>query len=489
MTVDSNCSLSRRKFLQAGTCLAATAVMPAGQALTSTAHEYRVVAGPGRALLVGKDRPETEVWAYDGQIPGPTLRLRQGEPVRIVVENRLDEDTTVHWHGIRLPNAMDGVPGLTQAPIKPGESFVYEFTPPDAGTFWYHPHANSLSQLGRGLAGALIVEEQEAVPLDRDLLWVITDWRLTAQGEIASGFGNRMEAAMSGRVGNTVTINGSVPDDQPVQAGERVRLRLVNTSLARIMALRVEGHRPIVVATDGQPCEPHEPEGDRLLLGPAMRIDVVIDMRGEPGKRYSIIDDFYNGLAYTLTRLAYADQPPLRKPPLDAARALPRNPLPEPDLPVAERRELALEGGMMSGMMGGGMGGGMAGMMRGMGGMMGMGQAAWSINGKSMTGDGHAGMAPLFTLGREKSHLVTIRNRTAWWHPMHLHGFSFRVLTRNGVPVPHNQWADTVLLAPDEAVDIAFVADNPGDWMLHCHVTDHQTAGLMTVLRVGEGRK
>jgi FtsP/CotA-like multicopper oxidase with cupredoxin domain len=496
MTVDSNCSISRRKFLQAGTCLAATVVMPARQALASIVQEHTIVVGPGRAPLTGPDGPTTDVWTYDGKIPGPTLRLRQGEPIRVIVENRLDEDTTVHWHGIRLPNAMDGVPGLTQAPIKPGDSFVYEFTPPDAGTFWYHPHANSLSQLGRGLAGALIVEEREALPVDRDLLWVITDWRLTAQGDIASGFGNRMEAAMSGRVGNTVTINGTVPDDQPVRGGERVRLRLVNTSLARIMALRIEGHRPVVIATDGQPCEPHEPEDDRLLLGPAMRFDVVIDMRGEPGKRYPIIDDFYDGLAYTLTRLAYADEPPPRKTPLDAAQALPRNPLAEPDLPAAERRELVLEGGMMSGMMGGG------GMMQGMGGMMsggmmhdmrgmmgmGMGQAAWSINGTSMTGDGHAGMAPLFTLGREKSHLVTIRNRTAWWHPMHLHGFSFRLLTRNGVPVPHNQWADTVLLAPDAAVDIAFVADNPGDWMLHCHVTDHQTAGLMTVLRVGDGR-
>jgi FtsP/CotA-like multicopper oxidase with cupredoxin domain len=123
--------------------------------------------------------------------------------------------------------------------------------------------------------------------------------------------------------------------------------------------------------------------------------------------------------------------------------------------------------------------------MPGMGGMSGMGQAVWSINGTSMTGDGRAGMASLFTLAREQSHHITIRNRTAWWHPMHLHGFSFRVLSRNGAPVPHNQWADTVLLAPKDTVEIAFVADNPGDWMLHCHVTDHQTTGLMTVLRVG----
>jgi FtsP/CotA-like multicopper oxidase with cupredoxin domain len=385
---------------------------------------------------------------------------------------------------------MDGVAGLTQPPIEPGKSFVYEFTPPDAGTFWYHPHANSLEQLGRGLAGALIIEEPEPVPVDRDVLWVLADWRLDEEGQIAPGFGNMMEAGMSGRVGNTVTLNGTIPADQPVRAGERIRLRLLNSSLARIMALRFEGHEPVIIARDGQPCEPHRLDDSRLLLGPAMRVDLLLDMQGEPGRRYRITDDFYQGLGYELTRLAYSGEPPLRTKTSEPIRLAP-NPLPEPDLAAAERRELTLEGGMMSrmmsgGMMGGGgtMGGG--GMMPGMGGMSGMGRAVWSINGTAVTGDGHAGMAPLFTLARGKSHVVAIRNRTAWWHPMHLHGFSFRVLTRNGAAVPHNPWADTVLLAPEDAVQIAFVADNPGDWMLHCHVTDHQMAGLMTVLRVGD---
>src|SRR5207237_4548355 len=128
---------------------------------------------PATAWLVGEDRPATRVWAYDAAVPGPVLRVRQGAPMEITVENGLSEETTVHWHGTRLPNAMDGVPGLSQPPIRPGESFTYEFTPPDAGTFWYHPHADSLQQLGRGLAGALIIEEREPVGVDRDLLWLL----------------------------------------------------------------------------------------------------------------------------------------------------------------------------------------------------------------------------------------------------------------------------------------------------------------------------
>src|SRR5437762_6333820 len=267
--------------------------------------EYRLAAKPATLNLTGNGHPDTAVWAYDGTVPGPELRVRRGEPVRITVVNELSEDTTVHWHGIRLPNAMDGVPGLTQKPIRPGESFVYEFTPPDAGTFWYHPHADTLQQLGRGLAGALIVEETEPVAVDRDLVWFIEDWRLDDQRRIAGGFGNRMEAGMSGRIGNTVTVNGHGHEPVSVKAGERVRLRLVNAALARIVGLRFEGHKPVVVAHDGQPCDPHTPEGGQVVLGPAMRADLIIDMNGNPGESHGVIDDFYPDLAYKVLDLAY----------------------------------------------------------------------------------------------------------------------------------------------------------------------------------------
>ena len=478
MSIEFSYPVSRRSLLGAGAGLLLTTALRSLPARAAVPVDHRIMAAPTRARLAGEGHPETDVWAYNNTVPGPIVRLRQGEPARIIVENHLDQDTTVHWHGIRLPNAMDGVPGLTQPPIKPGESFTYEFTPPDAGTFWYHPHANSLEQLGRGLAGAIIVEERETVPVDRDLLWLLADWRLTSGGEIASGFGNRMEAAMSGRVGNTVTLSGQVSEEEPIRAGERIRLRLVNGSLARVMALRFEGHRPVIVAIDGQPCDPHEPEGGRILLGPAMRIDVALDMQGEPGRRYRVIDDFYDGLSYWVTQLAYGEKPPIREHPPDAPLSLLRNPLAEPDLANADRHELTLQGGMMGG-------GAMTGMGGMMGGMMGMGGgAAWAINGISMTGDGHAGMEPALTFQRGHSVVLVLRNETAWWHPMHFHGHSFRVLSRNGVRVPHRQWQDTVLMAPRDAVEVAFVADNPGDWMLHCHVIDHQMAGMMTVLRV-----
>ncbi len=467
----------------------ASALRPA---LASAADsDYRIKAAAAGADILDTNGSKAAVWAYNGTVPGPVLRLRQGKPVRILVENDLPESTTVHWHGIRLPIAMDGVPGISQPPILSGAAFEYEFTPPDAGTFWYHPHVDSLQQLGRGLSGALIVEEREPPAVDRDVLWMLADWRLDDDGQIAAGFGNAMDAAMSGRIGNTPTLNGRISRGESVRAGERIRLRLVNAAVARLMALRFEGHWPWIVATDGQPCEPHEPEDGRLLLGPAMRVDVLLDMEGSPGQRYRVLDEFYDGLSYSLTELAYDTEPPLRLHPIDAPRALPPNPLPEPDLGAADRHELVIQGGMMGGGAMAGLGGMMGGMMNGMGGMSGGGtgmsgtsSAIWAINGSSMTGDGQAGMSPLLTLTLGRSCVLTLRNQTAWWHPMHLHGHSFRVLSRNGVAVAHRQWGDTVLVSPREAVEIAFVADNPGDWMLHCHVMDHQVSGLMAILRI-----
>ena len=284
-----------------------------------------------------------------------------------------------------------------------------------------------------------------------------------------------MEATMDGRVGNTVTINGRLPETLPVRAGERIRLRLLNAGIARIMALRFEGHRPMIVALDGQPCDPHEPADGHILLGPAMRADVMLDMQGEPGTSYRVIDEFYDRLSYTLSHFAYDAAPPVRAHPLDALVRLPANPVPRPDLSAAIVHEVRLQGGMMSGM-------GKGGMM-GQGSMMGSG-AAWAINGQSMTGDGNPGMPPLFRVDRGRSCILDFRNETAWWHPMHLHGHSFNVLTRDGMPVPHDGWGDTVLVRPREHVRVAFVADSPGDWMLHCHVMDHQVGGLMTTIRV-----
>ena len=451
------------------------ALPPSGSAVAKEAVEYRITATAGQVPLVGGSYPDTGIWGYDGDVPGPVLRVRQGGRLRVAVENGLDEETTVHWHGVRVPNAMDGVPHLTQKPIAPGETFIYEFEVPDAGTYWYHPHQRSFEQVGRGLYGVLIVEEREPVPVDRDVIWMLGDWRLRDDAQIVDDFGNRMEIGMAGRIGNTVSINGRSPTNLKVRSGERIRLRLFNAANARIFALVFRDHRPFIIAMDGQPVEPHEPPNGRVLLGPAMRLDLMLDMVGDPGTRHAIRDSFYATNAYTLSEIVYGDESPLRR---DQSRtspvSLPPNTMPEPSLDRAERHEVAFQGGMM-GMMGGGM---MRGQRSDTHEMMG---GIWSINGVSATG--HV-TEPLLTLRRGEPYVLALRNETAWSHPIHLHGHSFRVIARNGMPTRFREWQDTVFMAPRERVDIAFVADNPGDWMFHCHILEHLEGGMMGVIRV-----
>ena len=155
-------------------------------AQSATGATYALRAAPATVALLGGAGPPTAVWAYNGSIPGPTLRVRQGDTLRVRVANDLPEGTTVHWHGLRLPNAMDGVPMVTQDPIAAGGTFDYEFACPDAGTFWYHPHQRSHVQVALGLSGVLIVEEPQAPEVDRDVVWVLDDWRLNRDGQLAA---------------------------------------------------------------------------------------------------------------------------------------------------------------------------------------------------------------------------------------------------------------------------------------------------------------
>ena len=398
-------------------------------------------------------------------MPGPELRLRQGERLRVEVENRLGAPTTVHWHGIRLPNAMDGVPDVTQPAIAAnGGRFVYDFMLPDAGTFWYHPHLGAPEQVGRGLYGALVVEERDPPSVDRDLVWVLSDWRLDRNAAIVPDFGNFRDASHAGRIGNTVTVNGVLRETFTVRAGERIRLRLINAAAARIFALSFAGHAPWLLALDGHPISPRPEE--RIVLGPGMRADVILDCTQAPGTRHRVIDDFYPRQVYRLLDLAYSAEPPLSRT-LGPPAPLAPNPVAEPDLARTTRHRVRFEGGMMGRMP-------IAREHRGM---------AWFVNGKPVAEHGHHG-GPLLTLERGGSYVIELLNDTSWHHPIHLHGHAFRILTRNGVPHPDRPFVDSVLLDPESRAEIAFVADNPGDWMLHCHVLEHQASGMMGLVRV-----
>jgi FtsP/CotA-like multicopper oxidase with cupredoxin domain len=456
--------MDRRRFILGSATLA---LAPGFDAVLGQPALRLLRLGEAAQQLVGPQHPATSVWAYNGSVPGPVLRFRQGDRLRIAVENALQVDTTVHWHGIRLPNAMDGVPHVTQAPIAArGGSFVYEFGLPDAGTYWYHPHVASSVQVARGLYGALIVEEREPPQVDRDLVWVLSDWRLDRQARMLEDFGSAMDSSHAGRIGNTVTVNGQILESFSVRAGERIRLRLINASTARIFGLAFEGHAPWVIAHDGQPVSPHPPESDRVVLGPGMRADLILDCAGAPGSSHRVVDDFYRRRSYRLLHLEYSAEAPIRlsfaPPP-----ALTPNPLAALQLEGAPRHRIAFGGGAMGAMPS----------QREHRGLF------WTVNGKPVSEHAHHD-GPLLSFALGRTYVMELVNQTSWHHPIHLHGHVFRVLSRNGKPVTPPRWADTALLDPDSRTEIALVADNPGDWMLHCHVLEHQASGMMALVRV-----
>jgi FtsP/CotA-like multicopper oxidase with cupredoxin domain len=453
--------IGRRKFL-AG---AATALTLAGTRSRAAAEELR--AAPATVQLAPEGRPATPVWAYGGSLPGPTLRLRQGERLTRRFVNGLPQASTVHWHGVRLPNAVDGVPGLTQESVQPGGEFLYEFVAPDAGTYWYHSHDRSWEQVARGLAGPLIVEEADRPETDRDETLVLDDWRLTHDASIDESFGDMHDAAHAGRIGNWITVNGDGAWTRPARRGERMRLRMINAATARIFRIGLQGLEGWIVALDGMPLDAPAP-ADRLALAPAQRADLVVDVIAAQGGEAFLISFERDGGYAVATFRADGEARAHRLPP---PAPLPRNSTPPlEDLARARKARLVMEGGAM-----GRMPAAMLGDSR-------LDARALAAKGKFWALNGLADMpaAPLLEAGAGETVRLTMVNDTAWPHAMHLHGHHFRAIGPEG-PGPLR---DTLLVECGETDEIAFVADNPGDWMLHCHMLAHSYAGMMTWLRV-----
>lgn len=451
--------ITRRQVLAGG---AAALAAPPARA-TGPIQELR--AAPATSPIGPEGLAPTPVWAYGGTVPGPEIRVRQGDRVNRRLVNGLDQPTTIHWHGVRIANAMDGVPGLTQEAVAPGGSFDYGFEVPDAGTYWYHPHNRTWEQLARGLYGALVVEEPEPPEVDRDLVLLIDDWRLAEDGTIHESFGMMHDWAHAGRLGNWATVNGRGAHAETVRENERLRFRLGNAATARVFPLRFTGLAAHLVALDGMPLAMPAPV-ETLTLAPAQRADVIADVTAGEGAVARIVEPDQRGA------LALADFPVsgrARVQPLGPPRALPANPVaPLGDLGAARSVPLRMEGGAMRGLAEGTRRGGFGGAMDDM-------PAIWALAGT-------VGMPerPFLEAGRGETVRIAMVNDTAFPHAMHLHGHHFRMIDGRG-PGPLR---DTLLVAAGETAEVAFVADNPGDWMLHCHMVEHAASGMMTWLRV-----
>ncbi len=417
--------------------------------------QYRLTAAPGRVELF--DGQTLDVWAYNGQVPGPTLRVRRGQALRVLFENRLAEPTTVHWHGVRVPNAMDGVPEVTQPPVPPGGSFTYAFVPKDAGTFWFHPHIRSSEQVERGLYGVLVVEDDPPLPYDQDVVWVLDDWRLAGDGTIDPEFVTPHDLAHDGRWGKVVTVNGHLHEELLVESGQRIRLRLLNAANGRVFAPDFSGLDARVIAVDGMyAARPLDPTG--FELAPGNRLDLDITIRPEQkGELYPVVDHFTRQPIPLAAMRVAGEVAPTPRFPSPARAHVPGWEAAASLLPDAEFALDARRGGPYG--------------------------IEWTINGVAHTGhDDHQAAA---RLPLDRFSKLRFTNRSARLHPMHLHGSFFRVLARSGQAVDEPYWRDTVLVHPRESVDVGLVPIDPGRWMLHCHILEHAEAGMMTLLDVG----
>ena len=464
--------MKRRSFLKWSAAGAVSGLSGHLQANTAT-RVVGLTARTGSTHIVGPDFPATDVWGFDGRVPGTPIRCVQGQALDITVSNSLEVPTAVHWHGIRLPNAMDGVAGLTQPAIKPGESFRYQFTPPDAGTYWYHSHVNAYEQVGRGLYGPLIIEEPSAPRVDRDLVWMIDDWRLNDDAQIIDNFGAGHDRSHAGRIGNVPTVNGRFRDIVKVRTGERIRLRLINASNARNFSLSFGDLKPVVIAIDGQPVKSYQTDKP-IVIGAAGRVDLIIDLTGDPGSSVAVVDDFYRQ-SFDLTTFVYEDRP-VRSSVMESRIELTPSTIAEPDVANAMLYEVVIAGGAMGGLR----------KARLDGEWMSLREIArlgyvWAIN--DVVGN-KLEMPPLIDTKTGTSIRLKIRNETAFPHPMHLHGHHMKLLAIDEQPLPIPRWVDSPLVMPGTSMDLAFVADNPGRWLFHCHALEHHAAGLGALVNI-----
>ena len=417
-------------------------------------------AAPARRKLLPEGTDEADLWLFDGPSPVPVIRAKHGDEVFARLVNDTPSPLSLHWQGLRGPNGMDGVAGLTQPAIAPGASFDYRFKPPDAGVILIRPMVPGAASEanGRGLGGLLVVEERDPPKVAADHALVLRDWRLEPSGAL-SPFGAPMEAAIAGRLGNRLSVDGQDPPRRiEAPAGSQIRLRLANAANARTLRIRFDDVKVFVAGVDGQPTDRFEPLRASLPFPPGTRYDLLLELGPEAGKSSRIVALVGNGVPLVEIATTAASQgaaPP-------ALSSVPLNPLlpPEIRLQNALRKDLAITGGATRGPAGEPV-------------FTGDARAIWKLNGAA----GAASSPPLFTAKRGQPVVLAIHNQTGFPQPIHLHGHVCRLLH----PLDDGwepYWVDTFQVAEGRTARIAFIADNPGKWAIASTVLERLDTGL-----------
>ncbi|OZM76554.1 multicopper oxidase family protein [Pseudonocardia sp. MH-G8] len=485
-------------------------------------EEARRSRGTGRAVRASFTAEPVEVdlggrtvqtWAYDGRVPGPVLRCSAGDQLEVEVINRLPEPTTVHWHGLRIRNDMDGVPNLTQSAIAEDESMRYSFIAPDPGTYWFHPHVGL--QRERGLYAPLIIDDpHDAGDYDVEFIVVVDDWidgagpapdqvlSALRAGGVEARFQTPVQvgriadrsgtwqyhvpealanpppgiAAVSAasRLAGSVEfpfylLNGrlpTAPETFRARPGQRARIRLINAAGATVFRVALGGHRMTVTHTDGFPVEPVTV--DTLQIGSGERYDVLVTL-GDGAFPLVAVAEGKGAQAMGVVRTAGGPVPP----PTVAPRELAGRLLALADLKAAPEvrgddrapdvtHRLYLTGDMS--------------------------RFEWRINAETYNhGRPFDGITPM-ALREGQCVRLELINQTPMYHPMHPHGHTVALRgigSTSGAGdtnLPAGTRKDTIMVAPGERLLADFTADNPGQWLVHCHAAYHMAAGMASVL-------
>jgi FtsP/CotA-like multicopper oxidase with cupredoxin domain len=379
-------------------------------------------------------------FGYNGEVPGPTIEAEVGDTLVVQLKNGLREPTTIHWHGLRVPAAMDGTESVQQ-PVEPGGSFEYRFVVPDAGTFWYHSHVNETEQIERGLYGALIVCGPDEPVVDREQVLMLDDLKLDETGQIA-GFGDPHEHH-AGREGEVRLVNGKQEPELTIAGGHVERWRIINAANTRYVRLSIGGRQFSILGTDGG-LLPRPRQATEVLITPGERVDLAVGPFGE-GESLDIEALPYDRGKGESERERFAT---VRVGPQAQSRAAIPDEFRDIDRLVRAGADPTRTVSMKA----------------------------------LMHGGLHQRDEPVRVGELQVWDLV---NETGQDHPFHLHGFFFQVLEENGDGQAAPGWKDTVNVPRKDQIRIAWLPDDrPGEWMYHCHILEHHAMGMMAHFEV-----
>jgi FtsP/CotA-like multicopper oxidase with cupredoxin domain len=449
------------------------------------------------------------MYGFNGQAPGPLIRVKQGAAITVRFHNRIDLPSSVHWHGVRLDNRYDGAVGVTQQSVAPGGDFVYSVRFPDAGVYWYHPHVREDIEQSMGLFGNMVVDSPDRdyySPANREEVLILGDLLMQADTLIPYG-GEAPDFALMGRVGNVLLVNGEPDYTVHAHRGEVVRFYLTNASSSRTYNLSFGGGPIKVLASDVSRFE-REARVPSVVLGPAERY--IVEVRFDRPGRYPLLNavqaiNHFRGefeAEVDTLGMVMVDSAPAAPDHGAAFDSLRANPAVSRDvdrfrrwfdkapdkrltltvrtsgLPLATVQFMTIDTAYYA-------------PVEWVDGMPDMNwlstskQVRWILR-DDATGkeneaiDWHAKAGSVVKLRLFNDP----RSFHPMQHPIHLHGQRMLVIARDGVPTTNHVWKDTAIIPVGSTVDLLIDASNPGAWMLHCHVAEHLGAGMMTVLHV-----